>query len=150
MSEATHFFQIDSVAVADQVTCTDQDTAEVGKEPLITLKEFRSSAALGWQMPKSAVFFGWNIVPKIQGLLRVNDPIQVIKRRTTVVAVPSKIKDAAIPATKLQKQEDILKGAGIAALQGVALAVCVVSILISLMYLLIKSTDSEELLLQPT
>ena len=52
--------------------------------------------------------------------------------------------------TKPEKQEDILKGAGVAALQGIAAAVCVVSILMSVMYVLIKSTNPEEPYLQPT
>ena len=31
-----------------QVTTTDQETAEVGKEPLMTLGTFRSGKQLGW------------------------------------------------------------------------------------------------------
>lgn len=140
------------VALLEQVTCTDQDTAEVGKEPLVTLKEFRSSAALGWQMPKSSVFFGWNLVPIVEGKIQVNDDIEVIQRRKTIVAVPSKADKALAQLTtaKPQKQEEILKGAGMAALQGIAAAVCVASILISLMYVLIQSTNLEEPHLQPT
>lgn len=133
-----------------QVTCTDQETAEVGKEPLVTLKEFRSSTALGWQMPKSAVFFGWNIVPQDQGLLHVHDDILVIKRRTTVVAVPSKATKSEAAVVKAETLEDILKGSGKAALMGIAGAVCVASMLISFMYMLIMSANPEELQLHPT
>ena len=140
------------LSVVEQVTCTDQDTAEVGKEPLVTLKEFRSSAALGWKMSKSSVFFGWNLVPIAKGKIQVSDDIEVIERRKTIVAVPSKADKALAQRTtaKPQKQEDILKGAGVAALQGIAAAVCVVSILISFMYILIQSTNPQEPHLQPT
>ena len=137
------------MVAAEQVTCTDQETAEVGEEPLVTLREFRSSAALGWQMPKSAVFFGWNIVPKMQGRLHVDDDVNVIKRRTR--AVPSKSKRAEpVVAIPQEQQEEMLKGAGIAALQGIAAAICVASILISFMYILITSTGPQESVLQPT
>lgn len=139
------------MVAAKQVTCTDQETAEVGEEPLVTLREFRSSAALGWQMPKSAVFFGWNIVPKMQGRLHADDDVNVIKRRTRVVAVPSKSKRAEpVVAIPQEQQEEMLKGAGIAALQGIAAAICVASILISSMYILITSTGPQESVLQPT
>lgn len=135
-----------------QVTCTDQDTAEVGEEPLVTLKEFRSSAALGWQMSKSSVFFGWNLVPIIEGKIQVSDNIEVTHRRTTIVAMPSKADKVLAQRTTAKPQEkaDILKGAGVAALQGIAAAVCVASILISFMYVLIQSTNSQEPHLKPT
>ena len=133
------------------MTCTDQETAEVGKEPLITLKTFRSSDALGWQMSKSAVFFGWNIVPKAQGLLHVDDDINVTKRRTTTVAVPGKARKAEpVVAIPQKQQQDMLKGAGVAALQGMAGAVAIASILISFMYFLIKYAGSIEAIHQPT
>lgn len=137
--------------VAGQVTCTDQDTGEVGKEPLLTLKEFRSSAALSWQLSPSAVFFGWNLVPVVEGLVRVNDEIEVIKRRETIVAVPSKADKAKLMTAQQipQMQEDNRGGVGAAALQGIAAAVGVASILISFMYILMKMMDPQEPL-QPT
>ena len=142
---------ISCLTVLEQVTCTDQDTAEVGKEPLVTLKEFRSSAALRWQMSKSSVFFGWNLVPKIEGNIQVADDIEVVQRRRSVVAVPSKADKVSAQHTtaKLEKQEEILKGAGLAALQGIATAVCVASILISCMYVL-QWSNPKEPHLQPT
>lgn len=123
----------------------------MGKEPLLTLKEFRSSVALGWQLPKSAVFFGWNLVPIVQGLVRVNDELEVIHRRETIVAVPSKADKAKLMTAQQtpRMQEDIRRGAGTAALQGIAAAVGVASILISFLYILMKVTDPQEPL-QPT
>lgn len=140
------------LAVAGQVTCTDQDTAEVGKEPLVTLKQFRSNAALGWQLSNAAVYFGWNLVPLVQGIMRVNDEIVVIKRRETIVAVPGKANKSKLTTAEPQpqRQDDICKGVGVAALQGIAAAVCVASILISFMYMLITSKDPLEPQLQPT
>lgn len=134
------------------MTCTDQDTAEVGQEPLVTLKEFRSSAALGWQLSDKAVFFGWNLVPIVQGKLQINDDIEVVKRRKTIVAVPSKPDRASaqLTAATPQKQEDILKGAGVSALHGIAAAVCVASILISFMYVLLHLANPPEPYVQPT
>ena len=86
------------------------------------------------------------------GRIQVGDNIAITKRRKTTVAVPSKTDKALAQHTtaKPQKQEDILKGAGIAALQGIAAAVCVASILISFMYVLIQSTNPQEPHLQPT
>jgi len=136
------------------VTCTDQETAEVGKEPLITLKTFRSSTALGWDMPKAAVFFGGNIVPKVQGAIHVDDAINVTKRRTTHVAVPSKRNKcpakAAKPQIKQESQSDMIKGALLAAAQGAAVAVAVAGVLMCFMYYLIKSTAPEAELVKPT
>lgn len=133
------------------MTCTDQETAEVGKEPLITLKEFRSSAALGWDMGNSSVFFGWNIVPKVQGPLHINDDIQIITRRTAHVALPTRRHKAqAVPQGKAQDRGTMLKEGLWAALQGAATAVAVASVLICLMYWLIKSTAPEEHLVEPT
>lgn len=126
----------------------------MGQEPLVTLKKFRSSAALGWQMSKKSVFFGWNLVPIVEGRIQVSDDIEVTQRRMTIVAVPSKSDRALAQHTtaKPQKQEDILKGAGVAALQGIAAAICVASILISFMYVLIQSTNPQEPhnVMQPT
>ena len=45
-----------------QVTTTDQETAEVGKEPLRTLQSVRSGKALDWTQEKAwraQAFFGW-------------------------------------------------------------------------------------------
>lgn len=140
---------------AVQVTCTDQDTAEVGKEPLVTLKKFRSSAALGWDMSKSAVYFGWNIVPKAQGAVHVDDDILIIKRREKNVAVPSKNEKVpsatAKPQVKVKSQRDMIKEGLWAALQGASVAVAVAGILMSLMYYLIKSTTpTADIVHEPT
>ncbi len=140
---------------AVQVTCTDQDTAEVGKEPLVTLKTFRSSAALGWDMSKSAVFFGWNIVPKAQGAVHVNDDILLIKRRGKNDAVPNKNGKnppaTAKPQGKVQSQREMIKEGLWAALQGASVAVAVAGILMSLMYYLIKSTaPTADIVGEPT
>lgn len=137
------------------MTCTDQDTAEVGKEPLVTLKTFRSSAALGWDMSKSAVFFGWNIVPKAQGAVHVDDDILIIKRREKNVAVPSKKGKSppaiAKPQVKVKSQRDMIKEGLWAALQGASVAVAVAGILMSLMYYLIKSTaPAADIVGEPT
>ena len=79
-----------------QVTTTDQDTAEVGEEPLITLKTFRSGAALGWHPEKwsDEVFFGWNLVAdgydkptpqqptsQPQHVIQLGDRLQVLSTR---------------------------------------------------------------------
>ena len=87
----------------------------------------------------------------MHGVLHVDDAVVVITRRTQVVAVPSKAEKAESAVAIPQKQqEDMLKGAGIAALQGIAAAICVASILISFMYALITSTGPQQPLLQPT
>ncbi|DBB02428.1 TPA: hypothetical protein ACH3X3_011428 [Trebouxia sp. C0006] len=148
---------VESVKPCDRctVTCTDQDTAEVGKEPLVTLKTFRSSAALGWDMSKSAVFFGWNIVPKAQGAVHVNDDILLIKRRGKNDAVPNKNGKnppaTAKPQGKVQSQREMIKEGLWAALQGASVAVAVAGILMSLMYYLIKSTaPTADIVGEPT
>eukprot|EP00884_Botryococcus_braunii_P010638 jgi/Botrbrau1/19576/Bobra.0035s0061.1 len=68
-----------------KVTQTDQETGEVGREPLVTLGTFRSGRVLGWSALPSwnkAVFFGWNLVPQTVGdRLSVGDPVQILKQR---------------------------------------------------------------------
>ena len=136
------------------MTCTDQDTGEVGKEPLVTLKNFRSSKALGWDLSKSAVFFGWNLVPKAHGVIRIDDNIQITKRRETHVAVPSKTKktqsDTVAPQVQAKSQQAMIREGLWAALQGASVAVAVAAVLISFMYYLIKATAPEADLVEPT
>lgn len=152
VSVCAHGSYATCLPVDEQVTCTDQETAEVGEEPLVTLKEFRSSAALGWRLSDKAVFFGWNLVPVCPGKIQINDDIEVIQRRKTIVAVPSQADRASVQLTAAtpQKQEDILKGAGVSALHGIAAAVCVASILISFMYVLLHLANPPEPYVQPT
>ena len=143
-----------------QVTCTDQETAEVGDEPLKTLKSFRSSDALGWDMSKASVFFGWNIVPKQQGVIKLYDDIQVLRHRTKPVAKPSKAQPAAhnsqapvkqlVSEPKVESQADMIRGGLIAAFQGAAVAAAIAGILFCLMYSLIKATSQEEEFWEPT
>ena len=75
-----------------------------------------------------------------------------MKWRETIVAVPSKADRAKLTTAQpqSQKQKLIRKGAGVAALQGIAAAVGIASILMSFVYLLIKSTESQEPYVQPT
>lgn len=123
------------------MTCTDQATGEVGNEPLITLREFRSSAALGWDMPKSAVFFGWNLVPQTYGVINVGDVINCTKWRTERVVMPGKKLKAIATKAKagtVTKGEDV-GGAVKAALTGATMAAAVASLLATFFYLLLKS-----------
>jgi uncharacterized protein YcbX len=57
-----------------QVTTTDQDTAQVGIEPLPTLASYRHDARL------SGVAFGMNAIVVRSGPLRVGDPVEVAYR----------------------------------------------------------------------
>ena len=123
-----------------QVTCTDQVTAEVGKEPLITLRDFRSSAALDWDMGPHGVFFGWNLVPNVEGVIKVKDRINCLQRRTQRVAVPNK------QLTSVSEKPDTA-GALKAALTGGALAAAVASLLASFLYLLMKSVAAKDVAL---
>jgi uncharacterized protein len=76
--------------MGQQVTQTDQETAEVGREPLQTLGTFRTGEALGWTALPSwgkAVFFGWNLVPQSPGTrVSVGDPVLVTRQRTAVAS----------------------------------------------------------------
>ncbi|CAD7698162.1 unnamed protein product [Ostreobium quekettii] len=60
-----------------KVTTVNQDTAEVGLEPLATLASVRSGGVLGWDAGRKnwrhQVFFGWNVVAQQEGRLRVGD-----------------------------------------------------------------------------
>lgn len=72
-----------------QVTTTDQETGEVGKEPLMTLGKFRSGRLLGWSALaswKHEVFFGWNLAAASVGTIAVGDDIVVTRKRTTALA----------------------------------------------------------------
>lgn len=53
-----------------EVTTTDQDTAERGKEPLITLAEFRRI--------DGKVMFGQNVIHAGPGALRVGDRVEIL------------------------------------------------------------------------
>jgi uncharacterized protein len=53
------------------VTTVDTRTAEKGKEPLRTLATYR-----GWG---GKVWFGQNVVPDAEGMLRVGDPVTVLE-----------------------------------------------------------------------
>jgi uncharacterized protein YcbX len=71
-----------------QVTCTDQEKAVVGKEPLQTLSSFRTGAILGWTpMPswKSDVFVGWNLVTDSSGIVSTGDTVTVTQLRSSPI-----------------------------------------------------------------
>lgn len=125
-----------------KVTCTDQATAEVGKEPLLTLKQYRSTTALGWDLGPHSVFFGWNLVPDKEGLIKVNDTINCFQRRTEPVRVRLKQVKAAVN----HGRPDIA-GAVKAALTGGALAAAAASLLGSFLYLLMKSVAASDVAL---
>lgn len=57
------------------VTCTDQSTAERGKEPLATLATYRRGANLKIKEKPNAVFFGRNFDHKNTGTVSVGDEI---------------------------------------------------------------------------
>ncbi|CAK0788023.1 hypothetical protein CVIRNUC_011245 [Coccomyxa viridis] len=72
-----------------KVITTNQATAEVGKEPLVTLMSFRSGKALGWTAAdqwRNAVFFGWNLGADATGMVAVGDELTVTKTRPSFVA----------------------------------------------------------------
>lgn len=119
-----------------QVTCVDQATAEVGKEPLHTLKEFRSSKALDWDMGPHSVFFGWNLVPNVEGVIKVKDRINCLQRRLERVAAPNQL-------NVVDEKPDTI-GALKAALTGGALAAAIASLLASFLYLLMKSIAAND------
>ena len=62
-----------------KVTTVDQATGTVvGDEPLRTLRELRMSADR--RVP--GLLFGWNAVPRGDGVLRLGDPVSVAERRS--------------------------------------------------------------------
>lgn len=69
-----------------KVTTIDQETAEEGKEPLVTLGQFRSGKVLGWAAQRKSwthdVFFGWNAAVLQQGTISVGDTVTVTQPRT--------------------------------------------------------------------
>jgi uncharacterized protein YcbX len=67
------------------VTCTDQESGVVSKEPLQTLSTFRSGKKLGWTpMPswKGDVFVGWNLVTDQPGQIAEGDALTIAHTRT--------------------------------------------------------------------
>ena len=111
-------------------------------------------------MSKASVFFGWNIVPKQQGVIKLYDDIQVLRHRTKPVAKPGKAKPAAqdtqspakelVSEPKVESQADMIRGGLIAAFQGAAVAVAIAGILFCLMYSLIKAQPQDEQFWEPT
>ncbi|KAK9811724.1 hypothetical protein WJX72_009040 [[Myrmecia] bisecta] len=75
-----------------KVTTIDQETAEVGDEPLKALQAFRSGEVLEYWHQKEfthkqhskAVHFGWNLVPRQEGEVAVGDALQVLAARPGV------------------------------------------------------------------
>ncbi|KAK9860439.1 hypothetical protein WJX84_002475 [Apatococcus fuscideae] len=67
-----------------KVTTTNQATAEVGKEPLRTLKQIRSGKALDWTQEKAwkaQAFFGWLCVPLGEKIVAVGDTLHPMDHR---------------------------------------------------------------------
>eukprot|EP00775_Hariotina_reticulata_P009816 gene9816-9974_t len=66
-----------------KVTTVNQDTAEVGDEPLHTLGCFRAGADIKWAEGRKAwqhaVFFGWDAVVEQQGKVSVGDVVTVVE-----------------------------------------------------------------------
>ncbi len=54
------------------ITTTDQQTAERGREPLLTLARHRR---FGKQL-----VFGQNLIPEGTGVIRVGDPVRILDR----------------------------------------------------------------------
>lgn len=67
-------FEIDSPCSRCVITTIDQSLAVVGKEPLKTLASFR--------LVDKQVMFGQNAIHINQGVIKVNDPVEIIKRRS--------------------------------------------------------------------
>ena len=128
-----------------QVTTTDQATAEVSKErePLVTLKTFRSSEALDWGMGSVGVFFGWNLVPDTQGLIKVGDTINCLQRRTTRVTLPGKQPKPAASKPDVAVGDDTI-GALKSALTGAAVAALVAALVASFFYYLMKAVAAND------
>ena len=63
-----------------QVTTIDQDSGEVGKQPLIVLKDIRTGEALGWSKEswQKEAFFGWNVVNQCTGRIKAGEELKVI------------------------------------------------------------------------
>lgn len=67
-----------------KVPTINQDTGEEGDEPLATLGTFRSGELLGWNKQNKSwthdVFFGWNVVNRQAGRIRVGDKVELRPR----------------------------------------------------------------------
>ena len=59
-----------------KITTTDQETGEVGREPLATLRRFR------FNPEKKGLMFGVNPSPRGRGILRVGDDVTITSRHT--------------------------------------------------------------------
>lgn len=57
-----------------KITTTDQETGEVGREPLATLRRFR------FNPDKKGLMFGINASPRGSGILRVGDDVTITSR----------------------------------------------------------------------
>jgi uncharacterized protein len=60
------------------ITTTDQDTAEVGKEPLRTLATYRHVRGRG-------VMFGQNLIHTVAGSISVGDPVEILEPAATPI-----------------------------------------------------------------
>lgn len=61
------------------MTTVDQETGEIGEEPLKTLNEFRKGSDIEGAPPgmMSKVFFGWNAITKDYGIINVGDKLSI-------------------------------------------------------------------------
>ena len=57
------------------ITTTDQETGLTGKEPLKTLAGYRSK--------NNKVYFGQNVLMEGEGIIKVGDPIEIIRQKPT-------------------------------------------------------------------
>ncbi|HSI78899.1 MAG TPA: MOSC N-terminal beta barrel domain-containing protein [Lunatimonas sp.] len=55
------------------MTTVDQDTGEIGKEPLSTLSKFRKNG--------NKIYFGQNMVPVDFGMIRQNEVVKIIRKK---------------------------------------------------------------------
>jgi len=63
------------------ITCTDQDTAERGREPLRTLAQYRRGRDIGFDSETdNKVYFGRNFDHLNQGEIKVGDLVEVLRR----------------------------------------------------------------------
>ena len=67
---AVEFFVVKGCARCT-ITTIDQETAASGKEPLRTLSRFRKR--------NGEVYFGQNLIPAHEGVVRVGDPVRILR-----------------------------------------------------------------------
>ncbi|GMH33985.1 hypothetical protein BSKO_01819 [Bryopsis sp. KO-2023] len=71
-----------------KIPTIDQNTASVGKEPMMELMKFRTGKQLGWDdvLSPNDVFFAWNAVVGGAGRVSVGDAVNVMSTRENLVS----------------------------------------------------------------